>query len=218
MKPCRSNQGSQAMTLFEVLVVIAALVVLAAMLLPALSQPRRRSRINCINDIHQIGLAYKSWASDNNDKYPMEVSTANGGAMELAMRGIAYANFQVMSNELSTPKVLICPQDTNRITAKDFAADFNNTKISYFVGLDATCTGNPQRVLSGDNNLEIHGIPIKIGLLQLSTNNAIGWTGERHKLNGNIGLVDGSAAQVSAYNLQTALHKTGVATNRFAIP
>jgi len=59
--------------------------------------------------------------------------------VELVEIGIVYLHFQVMSDELNTPKLLICPQHARRNFATNFAG-LKNGHISYFVGLDArTC-------------------------------------------------------------------------------
>ena len=217
MKLRFSNQRSHALTLVEVLVVIVLLLVVAALLLPALAKAKIRGGPNCVNNLKQIGLAYRIWAGDNNGKYPMQVSVTNGGTMELANGRNAWINLFVMSNELSTPKLLYCPADNNHVRATNFTTDFNNSKISYFVGLDAN-TNSPQVFLSGDDNFAIGGVPVKSGLLELSTNAPISWTAARHKFVGNIGLADGSVQMVSNSGLTNLLHQTGLATNRLAIP
>ena len=197
--------------------VIVLLLVVAALLLPALAKAKIRGGPNCVNNLKQIGLAYRIWAGDNNGKYPMQVSVTNGGTMELANGRNAWINLFVMSNELSTPKLLYCPADNNHVRATNFTTDFNNSKISYFVGLDAN-TNSPQVFLSGDDNFAIGGVPVKSGLLELSTNAPISWTAARHKFVGNIGLADGSVQMVSNSGLTNLLHQTGLATNRLAIP
>jgi prepilin-type N-terminal cleavage/methylation domain-containing protein/prepilin-type processing-associated H-X9-DG protein len=221
MKPRFSNQRNNAMTLIEVLVVIVVLAVLVAVFLPERgNRIRHAPRIMCVNNLKQIGLSYRIWAGDNNDKFPMQVSisdTNGGGTIELAATGNVVATFQIMSNELSTPRLLICPADTDRIAATNFTTDFNNSKISYFIGLDAN-TNSPQALLSGDDNFEIGGLPIKSGLLEISKNTSIAWTAARHKFAGNILLADGSVQMLNNSILTNWTHQTGLATNRLAIP
>jgi competence protein ComGC len=111
----------QGFTLVGLLVIIAVIAILAAILLPALASAKRKAqRINCVNNLKQDGLAFRIWEGDNGDKYPMAVSTNKGGTMEYAEDGNAFRHFQVMSNELSTPKILICPAD-DRTAAASFA-------------------------------------------------------------------------------------------------
>jgi prepilin-type N-terminal cleavage/methylation domain-containing protein len=218
MNPRFSNKTNQALTLTEVLVVIVVLAVLAMILIPSGPVAKERAiRINCVNNLKQIGLAYRIWAGDHDDKYPMEISVKNGGTMGLADGRNAWINYFVMSNELFTPRLLHCMADTNGFGATNFSVGFNNQNVSYFVGLDAS-TNHSQIFLSGDDNFEIGGVPIKSGLLELSTNMPIAWTAARHHFAGNILLTDGSVQEVNTVGLQTALQNTSLATNRLAIP
>ena len=215
-----SNQKNAALTLVEVLVVICVVAVLAFVFLPALTKggPKGSYSYNCIMNLRQIGLAYRLWAIDHSDKYPMQVSVTNGGTMELNADGSkAWLNYLVISNKLSTPKILVCPSDTNRVAARNFRKSFSATNVSYFVGLDADIA-HPRMFLSGDDNFAIGGVPVKSGLLAVSTNAPITWTSTRHANSGNIGFVDGAAGPVTSSTLQRRLAETGVATNRLAIP
>jgi competence protein ComGC len=219
MKLRFSNRQNQALTLTEAVMVIAALAVLAALILPALAAAKHGAkRINCVSNLKQIGIAYRLWEGDHNDKYPMAVSVTNGGTMGLADGRNAWINYFVMSNELSTPKILHCPTDANRFAATNFSAGFNNQNISYFVGLDVTNNTNPQMFLSGDDNFAINGMEVKSGVLELLTNTPVMWTKARHKFVGNIGMADGCVQQVSTDFLQKALQQTGAATNRLVLP
>ena len=218
MKPRLSKKRNAAMTLFEVGVIIAIVMILVVVFLPRFARSTEHSsRINCVNNLKLIGLAYRIWAGDNNDKYPMQVSTTNGGTMELMADGKnVWRNFLVMSNELSTPKILFCPADAGRICATNFSNDLKD-KISYFFGVDAN-PKDPQMLLSGDDNFAISGIPVKSGLLEISSNTPIAWTSARHKFAGNIGLADGSVQQVSNSELTNSLQPTGSVNIRVAIP
>ena len=219
MNPRFSNQPTNALTRTEALVVIATLAVLFVLLLPALVTVGHdgRQRISCINDLKQVGIAYRLWEGDNNNKYPMQVSVTNGGAMELVATGNVAACFQVMSNELITPKILLCPEDTRRTYATNFSTGFSDANISYFISADAVET-YPQMILDGDDNLLVDGKPVQPGILNLRTGSTIAWTKDRHHGVGNIGLADGSAQQVTGDGLNSVvgLYTNGVPTNNVA--
>jgi len=207
-----TNQG---FTLVGLLIIIAVLAILAAMLLPALASAKRKAqRINCVNNLKQDGLAFRLWEGDNGDKYPMAVSTNKGGTMEYAEDGNAFHHFQVMSNELSTPKILVCPAD-NRTAAASFAR-LKNQNVSYFVSLDATEV-RPQMLLTGDRNVTNGLSPVR-SVLELRPEIPAGWTEAMHNGQGNVGLADGSVQQVSIPGLQQMLKNTGDSTNRIALP
>ena len=135
--------------------VVVTLVVLPAMLLPALSQAKGRAqRINCTNNLKQIGLAFRVWAIDNGDQFSFNVSTNKGGTMELSMRSRDGVDshpewiFQVMSNELSTPKILVCPADGSKQPALDFLSlQAANVSYKVYSGTNVVDT-NPQEILA----------------------------------------------------------------------
>lgn len=171
-KPC-------GFTLIELLVVIVIIAVLAAVLLPALAQAGKNGpRIQCINNLKQIGLSFRVWGGDHGDKYPTAVSTANGGAQEniysqlsgAPSAGYGVTNvFCVMSNELGTPKFLHCPSDFSQTTGPNEMpgsdsqtgppatvatnwSSFGPSNLSYFVEGNASVK-YPQMMLTGDRNI-----------------------------------------------------------------
>ena len=216
MKPRCPNQRNRALTLTEVLVVVVIVGVLACFLLPALATARKKAqKINCNNYLKQIGLGFHIWESDHTNLYPMSISTNLGGTLEYVARGETFRHFQVMSNELVTPYILVCPADV-RPRAKDFGSTFRNTNVSYFVGVDAD-DSRPQDLLSGDRNI-VGGTKLANGILEITTNQLVGWSSEMHDGVGNIGLADGSVQTVSITGFAELIQQTGVATNRLAIP
>jgi prepilin-type N-terminal cleavage/methylation domain-containing protein/prepilin-type processing-associated H-X9-DG protein len=218
MKIQRTTRDGRGFTLTELLVVICLVAMVAVLLLPALVDSKRKSsRVGCVNNLEELALGFKMWAGDNGDKYPTHFAVTNDAMMKLISSGNAYTLWQTMTNELSTPKILHCPADTNKIAATDFTVGFSDANISYFFSLDADET-HPQMILAGDDNLVVNGVRVRSGILNLWTNAAVGWTKERHGGAGNVALADGSAQQLTSSSLLRFVQQTGVATNRLVIP
>lgn len=211
------NHCDWAFTLVELFIVITIFAILAAVFLPDFARRRAYGpRINCTNNLKQIGLAFRTWALDHNENYPMNVSATNGGTLEYIPSGLASFHFQVLSNELSTPKILVCPADPKRIRATNFTGDFGNQRLSYFVGMDLV-ESNANGFLSGDRNIT-NALGTRTNVLTLTTNQLVGWTSQMHFMQGNICLTDGSVQGLSMTGLRVTLAATGLATNRLAMP
>src|SRR3954454_3688284 len=130
MKNQESSKATMAFTLSELLVVLAVLAILILFLLPALvgsHRPRRAvMMINCINNLKQLGIATETWALDNSNRLPTQVSVSMGGSMECIGTGSPTPHFRTMSNEISTPKLLYCPADTKKMAGTNFDAGFGD--------------------------------------------------------------------------------------------
>jgi competence protein ComGC len=206
-----------AFTRRELVVVIVVLFVLGALFIPALQRPHRRSsRIGCVNNLKQIGLAYRIWSNDNGDHFPANAPLTNGGWRELLSRAnagtYAWTNYATMSNEMGqAPMILACPADERKA-----ASSFNNlanTNISYFVCVSANDT-YPQSILGGDRNLgpgttpdpEYGYSPADGKGNDVIINGPVCWSLKMHSRGnaagaGNILLGDGSAQQATSGNL-----------------
>lgn len=212
------NRPLRAFTLVELLMVIVGVALFAMLALPWFAQGRRKvSRISCVNNLKQAGLAFRIWSGDHGDLFPTQVSVTNGGTMELVPTGLVAPHFQVMSNELSTPRILVCSYDAERTNAYDFTSNLSETNISYFLGVDAN-ESKPTMLLCGDRNLALDGVPLRPGLASLAASRGISWTKQIHKTFGNVAFAAGSVQQLKPAELRDAMARTGVATNRLVIP
>jgi prepilin-type processing-associated H-X9-DG protein len=212
----QSSGKRSGFTVLELMVVVFAVAILVLLILPALARPKRHyAGGSCMNNLKQVGLSFRMWSGDNRDRFPMEVSTNEGGTKEFVNSADPFRHFQALSNELNTPKVMVCRAD-DRVAATNFTSDFNNSRVSYFVGLNAT-EGSTNAVLSGDRKLEDKAGALS-GIRELTNAQAINWKKTIHEDKGNILFADGSVRPLTTAELKKVLAGVGMATNRLAFP
>jgi type II secretory pathway pseudopilin PulG len=195
--------------LVELLVVVAVIAILAALLLPALSQAKEKAkRIVCINNLKQIGTGMHAFAAEHG-KYPWRVEIDEGGSYR---RQRVFYTFQAMQRELETAKLLVCPSDKRQVA--ETWATLKDTNVSYFVGID-TREDRSGMLLAGDWNIEggknketcpvasvTNAVAIAFGTAQLPN---IRWSAAVHSRRGNISIGDASAHQVDAMATRLAI-------------
>ena len=115
--------------------------------LEALTKAREKAMsVHCINNLKQFGLAVRVWALDNKNINPPDIVC--------------------MSNELNTPRILVCPAETNRPAATSWAT-YTSANCSYEYLAASGSDKEPTRVLS---HCPIHG---HIGLVDGSVQGGV---------------------------------------------
>jgi len=242
-----TTNRSAAFTWIEMMVVIVCVVLLALIVVPApFSRTKGRSaRINCVNNLKSIGLAWRINLTDNDGLYPWWADATNRpacvstnyasvpGAELGPAQGVA-AIFALVTNVLSTPKVLVCPSDTKRFQMKSnsFAflmapaqAPMRDRAISYFIGTSAS-EEEPQSILGGDRNLaggpfgtDPNTPPSQVALripwataTNTSAMKSAIWTQDIHQGAGNLLLGDGSVQQVTSGRMREQFRDAALST------
>ena len=226
---------------------ITIIAILAGMLLSALAKAKAKAqKIKCTSNLKNVGLGFRIFATDNGDLYPMSVPDAQGGSASAAdLRAgvtLVYRHFLSLSNELQTPKIVLCPSDglgrveavnwsTNRTRGANAAQYFGgNSSVSYFVGFEADET-LPQSLLSGDRNITnsdrtdiSKGIVFRFRMLARRNDpppclllSQVG-TKNIHDTAGNVALGDGSVQAFSTSKLREGIRDIGLQEVQIAVP
>jgi prepilin-type N-terminal cleavage/methylation domain-containing protein len=219
----RKNSASRllctrGMTLVEIMCVTVVISLLVFLFLPTLGQSKRHTTdVKCRNNLNNVALAYRIWSTDGGDSFPFHISTNNGGTLELT-NNVA-DQFRALSNELSTPKILLCPRDYLRLKEATNWSSLAPQNISFFAGIDSH-EMYPSSILAGDTGFTVNGSQPKSGLFFLTNSDRIVYPQRLHtkKNTVNIALGDGSTSTIGPRDLPQLVGKTGFGTNRIILP
>jgi len=208
----------QGLTLVEVLVVLSIISILIMMLLPMNHRHQQLASTQaCLNNLRQIGVAFRIYAGDNSDRYPMNNYTKHH-LTNSSESGDLPALYRSLDINLS-PQLLICPSDLRR--SADSFLSLNNSNISYFVGTGAS-PGASTCILAGDRNIVISEVPVTPGINHLLANDTLTWIKSMHfkdlgKLCGNVLFANGAAFMYKT-NADATVQSQKVLTNDLIVP
>ena len=199
----RRNHG---FSLLDLMIVVGT-IAMGALVMPEYIWGRARGcghRARCTSNLKQVALGFKMFSGDNDERFPYQLSDTS----RFTNRAAVWSHFQIMSNELGSPRILLCPQDaarsgtyvtgfsTNQPDGSIGLETVGNLGTSYFVGLDASET-NSMSLLTGDRNVLVPGKAPKDSVLQVDKRDALRWTRQMHTNSGNLAFGDGSVQLVS---------------------
>ena len=122
--------SKRAFSLIEMLVVIAIIGVLAAGLLPVLSQAKAKAhRVKCVGQLGQIGQAFIGYAQDHEDRLPWQLTPVQAREAfgeyndDLAMDHAAMFSLPSIRQDLATAAALLSPCDPGRKPANEKARE-----------------------------------------------------------------------------------------------
>ena len=225
------------------MVVIAIIAILAALLLPALAKAKRTAqRASCVSNMKQVSLAFILWVHDHEaNNLPFRVLASQEGTKDppttapwYGLQNENWFQFSWVSNQLDSPKVLVCASDKKKHVADSWAFSVNGgflhsnqrgNSVSYNLWLDAGFIDNQlsfenaqEHILISDRNVIYDNIVdyCSAGIRPArevdgkNPNTIAKWDNQKeygHGVAGQVGLLDGSVASVNTSGLKPLIRR-----------
>jgi hypothetical protein len=170
-----------------------------------------------MSNLRQVSLAFRSFAMDNDGKYPWFIPPEDGGTYG-PLAGESWRNIMGASNELATPRILVCPSDTQtKFTVIDWSAGpfgfahpaNRGHALSFFLGLDSF-EQLALTLVAGDRNIggarfdlctSVYPDPGVPALDMGDGSLPVQWTSDIHGGQGNLAISDGSVQRPKTSDL-----------------
>jgi hypothetical protein len=212
--------SGRAFTRVELCAALAALVLLMAVVWPALASSKADGeRVVCFNNLRLVGRGVNEFAAEHGGFVSWRTLRSQGGTKPDSgpKPGIAWYEYAVHSNYFGTPRILACPSDSGVRVVKDFGAYMNpvdgqGKATSYGLQLDVFPT-NATSIVAVDRNPRFD--PSFTGCSS-GANNAqqinarspatlAAWTNAVHGTSGHVLRLDGAVLYTDTLGLKAAL-------------
>jgi hypothetical protein len=209
--------STQAITRTEVLAIVFV-VCIGLGFVPRLARlTAKTARVKCVNNLKNVALAYRVFATDFDGHFPFETPTAKGGTFEWSNNIVA--QFLALTNELTTPLILNCPTRTIPQPSVRSWPSLNRSNISYYIALSA----RPEQtnlILTGDAGFSVDGALATNRLVQITRANRIEYPRRFHgdADAANVAMSDGSVHQFPSGGFARWQRISPISTNLILVP
>jgi hypothetical protein len=216
----RSNRG---FTRLELLAAISAATLVCVAAMPLLGASTSVSKMaGCYNNLRQLGVGMRIWSNDHGDALPWVTPVSEGGTRpinSIPKTAVGWVEFLTFSNQLSSPRVLACPEDAATKVALNWTtgpAGFGNSgyranALSYMLSFHGS-VWFPRSVAVADRDIRVTatGSCSPGGATNVSVIGAsdpqVTWTNAVHARAGHLLFMDGSVEFISSQSLIKAIN------------
>jgi hypothetical protein len=235
--PPRRNRGFNRT---ELLVALAVAIVLLVLLAPALMRHRIEAlRFQCVSNLKQIVVVEFTWRHDREkESYHWGTPSAEGGTLDHPQAHHAWFQWSLISNNLGSPKVLVCPADRSARVASDWTMSptggflnptFQDAALSYFINTSADLDHGliPMNiehaalaVVAGDRTVRVDGPSqacsrhTNLSYVCVSPLRLCRWVPPLHGPRGVVAMADGSVFSTDHVGLNHFLTNASYAKDR----